>query len=91
MLPMCADNRHQAIALEKLAHGLKCVVKVGAAVLVSVHKALSDTFLVKTLDRARAQYVAHEPDPCRRAESIQLQDAPDNVTGADGKKSDDVK
>jgi len=87
---MCTDDRHQAIALEKVAHGLKRV-KVGAGVHVAGHKALRDTFLAKLLDRVRPQYVAHEPDRWRLAESIQLQDVADNVTGADGKKSDDVK
>ena len=48
-------------------------------------------FLAKVLVRVRLQYVAHEPGLWRLAESIQLQDAPDNLTGADGKKSDDVK
>ena len=88
---MYADDRHQTIALEKLAHGLKREEKVGEAVPVSGHKALRDKFLVKLLDRVRPQYVAHEPDRWRLAESIELQDPPDNVTGADAKKSDDVK
>ena len=90
---MCADDRHQAVALEKVAHGLKRV-KVGdfgSVRYVSVHKALRDTFLAKLLNRARPQYVAHEPRCWRLAESIQLQDAPYNVTGADRKKRDDVK
>ena len=69
----------EAIALEKLAHGLKREVKVGEAVLVSVQKALRDTFLVILLDRVRPQYVAHEPHRWRLAESIELQDPPDNV------------
>jgi len=93
LLPLSADDRYQAIALEKVAHGLKRV-KVGdfgSVWYVSVHKALRDTFLAKLLDRVRPQYVAHEPGCWRLAESIQLQDAPDNVTGADGKMSDDVK
>ena len=94
LLPLiCADDRHQAIALEKVAHGLKRVNvgDLGYVWYAHVHKALRDTFLAKLLGRARPQYVAHEPRCWRLAESIQLQDAPDNVTGADRKKRDDVK
>jgi len=87
---MCADDRHQGIALEKVAHCLICV-KVRRTTHVVVHKSLRDTFLVKPLYRVRPQYVAHEPNLWRFAESIQLQHAPDNVTGAYGKKSEDVK
>ena len=58
---------------------------------VVVHKVLRSTFPAKVLNSVRKQYVAHEPGWCQLAESIQLQDAPDNVTGPDGKKSDDVK
>ena len=89
MRVMCADDRYQAIALEKLAHGPKRVM-VGVA--GSVHKALlRDTFLVKPVARSRPQYVGHEPDHWQLAKSIQLKDTPDNVTGTDRKKRDDVK
>ena len=87
---MCADDRQQEIALEKIAHGLKRV-KVGRIPHVVGHKALRDTFTAKVLDRVRPQYVVYEPGLWRLAQSVQLQDKTDNVTGADGKKSDDVK
>jgi len=87
---MCADDRHKAIAFQKVA---RCFirVKVGKAPHVVVHKVLRSMFLAKVLDRDRVHYVAHEPGLWRLTESIQLQKAPDNVTGADGKKSNDVK
>ena len=77
---MCADYRHQAIALQKLAHGLRRV-KVGKVPHVVMHKGPRDTFLAKVLDRVRPQQVAHEPDRWRLAESIQLGGVPDDVTG----------
>lgn len=87
---MCTDDRHQAITFQKVAH---CLIreKVGTTPHVIVHKVLRGTLLAKVLDRVRTQYVAHEPGRWWLAESIQLQDSPVNVTGADGKKSDDVK
>ena len=51
---MCADDRHQAVAHEKVAHGLKRVI-VGAAALVSLQKALRVTSIVKLPDRMRPQ------------------------------------
>jgi len=87
---MCADDRLEAIAFQKVAH---CFirVKVGNAPRVVVHKVLRGTFLAKVLNRVRPQYVAHEPGLWRLTKSIQLQKTPDNVTGGDRKKSDDVK
>ena len=90
---MSADDRHQAIAFQKVAHCFIRVIVGKASPVVSGHKleVLRSTFLAKVLNRIRRQYVAHEPGCWQLAESIQLQDAPDNVTGPDGKKSDDVK
>ena len=87
---MCADDRHQAIAFQKVAH---CFirVKVGNAPQVVGHKGLCGTFLAKARDRVRPQYVAHEPGRWQLTESIQLQEASDNVTGGNGKESDDMK
>jgi hypothetical protein len=87
---MCADDRLQAIAFQKVAH---CFIRVtvGNAPHVVVRKVLRGTFLAIVLNRVRTQYVPHEPGCWPLAESIQLQDAPDNVTGPDGKKSDDMK
>ena len=87
---MCADDRHQAIALQKVAHRFICV-KVGNAPHVVVHKVLRGMFLAKVLNRVRPQYVAHDPGLWWLTESIQLQKAPDNVTVADEKKSDDME
>ena len=86
---MCADDRHQAIAFQKVAH---CFIRVnvGNAPHVVVHKVLRGTFFAKIPNRVRPQYVAHVPGLWRLTESIQLQNASDNVTGADGKESDDV-
>jgi len=77
---MCADHQLQAIAFQKVAQGLKRV-EVGAIPHVVVHKVLRGTFLVKALDRVRPHYVAYGPNQWRLAESIQLQDASDNVLG----------